>query len=125
MCRELEAFVFVFEAANRIVLEKPKYSHATYFFEIEEPLPISCQVTFWFQVLALSGNSFWHQRRKLSVLSSPHTCTACQKAIDTVEALLAPVGIGRVPGAARKPSSCSSMLHRIVLHAPCRCKSCM
>ena len=36
--------MFVSEAGNRIVLEKPKYSHATYFFEIEEPLPISCQV---------------------------------------------------------------------------------
>lgn len=44
VCRELEAFLFVFEAGNRIVMEKPKYSHATYFFEIEEPLPISCQV---------------------------------------------------------------------------------
>lgn len=66
VCSELEAFVFVFEAANRMVLEKPKYNHATYFFEIEEPLPISCQVTFWNQVLALSGNSFWHQRQRLS-----------------------------------------------------------
>jgi hypothetical protein len=37
-------FMFVFEAGNRIVLEKPKYSHATYFIEIEEPLPISCQM---------------------------------------------------------------------------------
>ncbi len=42
--RELNAFVFVFVTANRIVVEEPKFSHATYFFEIEEPLPISCQV---------------------------------------------------------------------------------
>lgn len=45
LCRELEAFVFVFETANRIVVEKTKREHATYFFEIEEPLAVSCQVT--------------------------------------------------------------------------------
>lgn len=43
--RELDAFLFVFETANRIIVEEPKFSHATYFFEIEEPLPTSCQVT--------------------------------------------------------------------------------
>ena len=45
MRRELDAFLFVFETANRIVVEEPKFNHATYFFEIEEPLPTSCQVT--------------------------------------------------------------------------------
>lgn len=35
--------MFVFETANRIVVEKPQRWHATYFFEIEEPLPIPCQ----------------------------------------------------------------------------------
>jgi hypothetical protein len=42
-CRQLRAFVFVFEAANRIVVEKPEFKHATYFFEIEEPLPVASQ----------------------------------------------------------------------------------
>ena len=36
--------MFVFEAANRIVVEKPEYSHATYFFELEQPLPVHAQV---------------------------------------------------------------------------------
>lgn len=42
--RELQAFVFVFEAANRIVVEKPEYANATYFFDMEEPLPVAAQV---------------------------------------------------------------------------------
>ena len=42
--RELQAFVFVFEAANRIVVEVPEYKHATYFFDLEQPLPVSAQV---------------------------------------------------------------------------------
>ena len=36
--------MFVFETANRIVVEEPRFRHATYFYEIEEPLPVSCQV---------------------------------------------------------------------------------
>ena len=36
--------MFVFEGANRIVVEKPCYGHATYFFDLEEPLPVSAQV---------------------------------------------------------------------------------
>ena len=39
--------MFVFEAANRIVVEKPEYSHATYFFELEQPLPVHAQVWVW------------------------------------------------------------------------------
>ena len=34
----------MFEGANRIVVEKPCYGHATYFFDLEEPLPVSAQV---------------------------------------------------------------------------------
>lgn len=44
-CRELSSFVFVFEGANRIVVEKPCYGHATYFFDLEEPLPVSSQAS--------------------------------------------------------------------------------
>ena len=43
-CRELTSFVFIFESANRIVVEKPNYGHATYFFDLEEPLPVADQV---------------------------------------------------------------------------------
>lgn len=43
--RELSSFVFVFEGANRIVVEKPCYGHATYFFDLEEPLPVSSQAS--------------------------------------------------------------------------------
>lgn len=43
--RELQAFLFVFEAANRIVVEKPEYANASYFFDLEEPLPVAAQVT--------------------------------------------------------------------------------
>lgn len=42
--RELQSFIFVFEKANRIVCEKPEYGHATYFFELEQPMPVSDQV---------------------------------------------------------------------------------
>ena len=34
----------MFESANRIVVEKPNYGHATYFFDLEEPLPVADQV---------------------------------------------------------------------------------
>jgi hypothetical protein len=43
-CRELQSFIFVFEAANRIVLERPEYGMATYFFEMEQPLSANEQV---------------------------------------------------------------------------------
>ena len=39
--------MFVFEAANRIVVEKPCYGHATYFFDLEEPLPVTDQVRLY------------------------------------------------------------------------------
>ncbi|CAL8465089.1 g4624 [Coccomyxa elongata] len=52
-CRELQAFVFVFEAANRIVVEKPEYANATYFFDMEEPLPVAAQVQRLVAVLSV------------------------------------------------------------------------
>lgn len=54
-CRELQSFVFVFEDANRIVVEKPCYGHATYFFDLEEPLPVSAQVQRLIAVLSVPG----------------------------------------------------------------------
>ena len=42
--RPLRAFLFVFEPCNCLVLETPRYGHATWFFEIEEPMPVEDQV---------------------------------------------------------------------------------
>ncbi|XP_014504943.1 uncharacterized protein LOC106764988 isoform X2 [Vigna radiata var. radiata] len=43
-CRDLQSFIFVFERHNRIVLERPEYGFATYFFELVESLPVQWQV---------------------------------------------------------------------------------
>ncbi|XP_028803080.1 uncharacterized protein LOC114758220 [Neltuma alba] len=43
-CRDLQSFIFVFERHNRIVLERPEYGFATYFFELVESLPIAWQI---------------------------------------------------------------------------------
>lgn len=43
-CRQLQSFIFVFERHNRIVLERPEYGYATYFFELVQSLPIKWQV---------------------------------------------------------------------------------
>ncbi|GAB2299124.1 hypothetical protein Dimus_033196 [Dionaea muscipula] len=43
-CRDLQSFVFVFPKHNRIVLERPEYGYATYFFEILISLPIDWQI---------------------------------------------------------------------------------
>ncbi|XXG81859.1 hypothetical protein AAC387_Pa09g2409 [Persea americana] len=43
-CRDLQSFIFVFERHNRIVLERPEYGYATYFFELVGSLPISWQI---------------------------------------------------------------------------------
>ncbi|XP_027178854.1 uncharacterized protein LOC113777839 [Coffea eugenioides] len=43
-CRDLQAFIFVFERHNRIVLERPEYGYATYFFELMDSLPIDWQI---------------------------------------------------------------------------------
>ncbi|KAI3462168.1 hypothetical protein Pfo_018831 [Paulownia fortunei] len=43
-CRDLQSFIFVFEKHNRIVLERPEYGYATYFFELADSLPIDWQI---------------------------------------------------------------------------------
>ncbi|KAK3150899.1 hypothetical protein QOZ80_3AG0239160 [Eleusine coracana subsp. coracana] len=43
-CRDLQAFIFIFRSHNRIVLERPEYGYATYFFEIVQSVPIEWQV---------------------------------------------------------------------------------
>uniref|UniRef100_A0A1D1YUD0 Sensory neuron membrane protein 2 n=2 Tax=Anthurium amnicola TaxID=1678845 RepID=A0A1D1YUD0_9ARAE len=43
-CRDLQSFIFVFKMHNRIVLERPEYGYATYFFELVESFPIDWQI---------------------------------------------------------------------------------
>ncbi|KAK7300682.1 hypothetical protein RJT34_11530 [Clitoria ternatea] len=43
-CRDLQSFIFVFERHNRIVLERPEYGYATYFFELVDSLPVEWQI---------------------------------------------------------------------------------
>ncbi|GMH05157.1 hypothetical protein Nepgr_006997 [Nepenthes gracilis] len=43
-CRDLQSFIFVFQRHNRIVLERPEYGYATYFFELLDSLPVDWQV---------------------------------------------------------------------------------
>ncbi|GJZ37052.1 hypothetical protein Tco_0583243 [Tanacetum coccineum] len=43
-CRDLQSFIFVFEKHNRIVLERPEYGYATYFFELVDALPVKWQI---------------------------------------------------------------------------------
>nr|GMC57311.1 uncharacterized protein LOC109180469 isoform X1 [Ipomoea batatas] len=43
-CRDLQSFIFVFERHNRIVLERPEYGYATYFFELVESVSIHWQI---------------------------------------------------------------------------------
>ncbi|KAM1201021.1 hypothetical protein FF1_017348 [Malus domestica] len=43
-CRDLQSFIFVFAKHNRIVLERPEYGYATYFFELLDSLPIEWQI---------------------------------------------------------------------------------
>ncbi|XP_009792878.1 uncharacterized protein [Nicotiana sylvestris] len=43
-CRDLQSFIFVFERHNRIVLERPEYGYATYFFELMDSFPINWQI---------------------------------------------------------------------------------
>ncbi|XP_022141525.1 uncharacterized protein LOC111011878 isoform X2 [Momordica charantia] len=43
-CRDLQSFIFVFERHKRIVLERPEYGYATYFFELVNFLPIKWQI---------------------------------------------------------------------------------
>ncbi|XVF31660.1 hypothetical protein REPUB_Repub17cG0010500 [Reevesia pubescens] len=44
-CRDIQSFIFVFKRHHRIVLERPEYGYATYFFELLDSLPIDWQVT--------------------------------------------------------------------------------
>ncbi|XP_065848942.1 uncharacterized protein [Euphorbia lathyris] len=43
-CRDLQSFIFVFEKHNRIVLERPEYGYATYFFELVDSVSINWQI---------------------------------------------------------------------------------
>ncbi|EOY03900.1 Uncharacterized protein TCM_019118 isoform 2 [Theobroma cacao] len=43
-CRDLQSFIFVFKRHHRIVLERPEYGYATYFFELLDSLPMDWQV---------------------------------------------------------------------------------
>lgn len=43
-CRDLQSFIFVFQRHNRIVLERPEYGFATYFFELLNSLPVHWQI---------------------------------------------------------------------------------
>ncbi|AED92317.1 hypothetical protein AT5G16610 [Arabidopsis thaliana] len=43
-CRDLQSFIFVFERHNRIVMERPEYGYATYFFELSNTASIRWQV---------------------------------------------------------------------------------
>lgn len=43
-CRDLQSFIFVFERHNRIVLERPEYGYATYFFELAKSLSVGWQI---------------------------------------------------------------------------------
>ncbi|TVU47899.1 hypothetical protein EJB05_07515, partial [Eragrostis curvula] len=54
-CRDLQSFIFVFRSHNRIVLERPEYGYATYFFEVVQSLPIEWQVRRLVIAMKLSG----------------------------------------------------------------------
>ncbi|KAL6645124.1 hypothetical protein ACP70R_016732 [Stipagrostis hirtigluma subsp. patula] len=54
-CRDLQSFIFVFRSHNRIVLERPEYGYATYFFEIVQSLPIEWQIRRLVIAMKLSG----------------------------------------------------------------------
>ncbi|TKV97399.1 hypothetical protein SEVIR_9G491400v4 [Setaria viridis] len=54
-CRDLQSFIFVFRSHNRIVLERPEYGYATYFFEVVQSLPIEWQIRRLVIAMKLSG----------------------------------------------------------------------
>ncbi|KAF5186734.1 Nac domain-containing protein [Thalictrum thalictroides] len=56
-CRDLQSFIFVFEKHNRIVLERPEYGYATYFFELVDSLPIDWQIKRLVTALKLTSCS--------------------------------------------------------------------
>ncbi|XP_024542497.1 uncharacterized protein LOC9648160 isoform X1 [Selaginella moellendorffii] len=55
-CRALNAFLFVFEKHNRIVVERPEYGFATYFFELVQSLPVKWQVDRLIKVMSCVCN---------------------------------------------------------------------
>eukprot|EP00250_Pteridium_aquilinum_P017715 c23750_g1_i3 orf=79-1887(+) len=68
-CRELQAFIFVFDKHNRIVLERPEYGNATYFFELVQFLPVKWQVLRMIRVLSVTalGKTALLENRPLEV----------------------------------------------------------
>ncbi|XP_027332148.1 uncharacterized protein LOC113847328 isoform X2 [Abrus precatorius] len=56
-CRDLQSFIFVFERHNRIVLERPEYGYATYFFELVKSLPVEWQIKRLVIVMKLTSCS--------------------------------------------------------------------
>nr|PNR29646.1 hypothetical protein PHYPA_028340 [Physcomitrium patens] len=67
--RRLRAFLFVFEKHNRIVLERPEYGYATYFFELVQGLPVKWQVQRLIAVMsvATTGRAALLDNRQLVV----------------------------------------------------------
>lgn len=68
-CRQLQAFIFVFDKHNRIVLERPEYGNATYFFELVQCLPVKWQVLRLIRVLSVTalGKTALLENRPLQV----------------------------------------------------------
>ncbi|MCO5595714.1 hypothetical protein L7F22_049760 [Adiantum nelumboides] len=68
-CRELQAFIFVFDKHNRVVLERPEYGNATYFFELVQSLPVNWQVLRLIHVLNVTalGKTALLENRPLEV----------------------------------------------------------
>ncbi|KAL2551307.1 uncharacterized protein Fot_04926 [Forsythia ovata] len=54
-CRDLQSFIFVFERHNRMVLERPEYGYATYFFDLVDSLPIDWQIKRLVTAMKLSS----------------------------------------------------------------------
>ncbi|XP_051182494.1 uncharacterized protein [Lolium perenne] len=54
-CRDLQSFIFVFRSHNRLVLERPEYGYATYFFEIAQSAPIEWQIRRLVTAMKLSN----------------------------------------------------------------------
>ncbi|XP_010549859.1 PREDICTED: uncharacterized protein LOC104820908 [Tarenaya hassleriana] len=54
-CRDLQSFIFVFERHKRIVMERPEYGFATYFFELADTSPIGWQIKRLVTTMKLAG----------------------------------------------------------------------
>ncbi|KAL8150736.1 hypothetical protein V2J09_020544 [Rumex salicifolius] len=53
--RDLQAFIFVFQRHNRIVMERPEYGFATYFFEMLDSVSVGWQIRRLVTSMKLSG----------------------------------------------------------------------